>query len=389
MQKLEIEEDLRRWLDACVIDDGAAERIRAFELAETKPAGMRWQVTLALVFGSMLMAAGVVLFVAAHWDQLSPMQRLALVASKVVLLHAGAILARGRFEKLATALHGIGTIAAGAAIALVGQIFNMQEHWPAAILLWALCAMAGWWLLRDGVQETLALLLLPAWAVCEWADRAEQFNGSIVYGARMLLVLGGMYLAASLWPERKRLVKGVLLGFAAPLIAVSVVVLSEGWAWVGYHHYYGFVPLSLRVASWLVIVVFIAFGAWKSKAVVPVALVLVVLGEALPFALRHLIDRWNGGTYDRAEPNIASYALVAAASAFLAWWGVRQLSRALINFGMVAFAASVLWFYSSSVMGKLSRSIGLMGLGVLFLAGGWALEKMRRRLVAQALEVRE
>jgi hypothetical protein len=27
------------------------------------------------------------------------------------------------------------------------------------------------------------------------------------------------------------------------------------------------------------------------------------------------------------------------------------------------------------------RSLGLIGLGVLFLAGGWALERMRRKLI--------
>jgi hypothetical protein len=32
-------------------------------------------------------------------------------------------------------------------------------------------------------------------------------------------------------------------------------------------------------------------------------------------------------------------------------------------------------------MDKFGRSLGLIGLGILFLAGGWALERTRRRLV--------
>jgi hypothetical protein len=32
-------------------------------------------------------------------------------------------------------------------------------------------------------------------------------------------------------------------------------------------------------------------------------------------------------------------------------------------------------------MDKLGRSLGLIGLGILFIAGGWALEKARRNLV--------
>src|SRR5664280_1196520 len=66
--------------------------------------------------------------------------------------------------------------------------------------------------------------------------------------------------------------------------------------------------------------------------------------------------------------------------------GVQQRSRALINYGVVCFALAVLWFYFSNVMGKLGRSFSLMLLGLLFLGGGWILEKTRRRLVRHVEE---
>jgi len=53
----------------------------------------------------------------------------------------------------------------------------------------------------------------------------------------------------------------------------------------------------------------------------------------------------------------------------------------LVNLGILGFAIAVGWFYFSDIMDKLDRSLGLIGLGILFLAGGWALEKWRRRLV--------
>jgi cytochrome oxidase assembly protein ShyY1 len=37
-------------------------------------------------------------------------------------------------------------------------------------------------------------------------------------------------------------------------------------------------------------------------------------------------------------------------------------------------------------MDKLGRSLGLMGLGLLFLLGGWQLERLRRRLNAHITE---
>jgi uncharacterized membrane protein len=74
---------------------------------------------------------------------------------------------------------------------------------------------------------------------------------------------------------------------------------------------------------------------------------------------------------------------VAAFAVFLCWWGVRLLSRALVNLGIVYFAVAVLWFYFSNIYNDHERALGLIGLGVLFLAGGWALEKMRRRILAR------
>jgi uncharacterized membrane protein len=61
---------------------------------------------------------------------------------------------------------------------------------------------------------------------------------------------------------------------------------------------------------------------------------------------------------------------------------VHHASRALVNLGIVGFAITVGWFYFSDIFDKVGRSLGLIGLGILFLAGGWALEKMRRRLMA-------
>jgi hypothetical protein len=51
--------------------------------------------------------------------------------------------------------------------------------------------------------------------------------------------------------------------------------------------------------------------------------------------------------------------------------------------GAAIFAATILTFYFSQVMDKLGRSASLIGFGVIFIAGGWALERVRRRLVLQ------
>ena len=226
-----IEEALQRWIGAGVLDESTAERIRLFEASRERPAGLRWQVLLALIFGGILLAAGVTLFVAAHWDELSPAMRFIVVLAMLTVLHVGGLLARPYFEWLAVTLHGVGTIAAGAAVALVGQIFNIQEHWPAGVLLWALCALAGWVLLRDQVQQTISLLLVPAWIVCEWSARSDGYRGSELFAERMVMVFAALYLTAFL-QSKKKLVFGLLFGAASVALIVGTAMLTEFyWGW--------------------------------------------------------------------------------------------------------------------------------------------------------------
>jgi hypothetical protein len=49
-----------------------------------------------------------------------------------------------------------------------GQIFNLEEHWPGGVMLWALGAAGAWALLRSWPQMALSAILLPAWLVGEW-----------------------------------------------------------------------------------------------------------------------------------------------------------------------------------------------------------------------------
>ena len=179
-----------RWQRAGLLDAATADAIRVYESRQARPAARQWHVLLALILGGILLGAGVLLFAAAHWNALSPATRTLLVLGMVVGSHALGLAVGERFAGLAMAMHAIGTVAAGAAIALMGQIFNMQEHWPAAVLLWALCAAAGWALLRDPFQQILTLLLAPAWMAAEWADRAQAYTGNTVYLALFFYFLG-------------------------------------------------------------------------------------------------------------------------------------------------------------------------------------------------------
>jgi uncharacterized membrane protein len=380
----DVETHLHRWQEAGVLDSVAASRIRAWESEQKHPSGLHWQGLVALILGAILLAGGVALFVSAHWDQIGPGARFAVVLGMVSLFHLGGAFTCKSYHGLGTALHAVGTLSTGAAIALVGQIFNIQEHWPAAVLMWAIAALVGWALLHDEAQQTIALLLVPAWILSELSYAAEGHIGEAVYTGRFLIVWAVLYLTFFLGSKRK-IVQGILFAVAtiASLVGIAILVF-EGWRSWGSQTY---LPLGLRTWGWIDIAVLpILFAVFKfRKSMVPVV-IAIVFSIALPWCQRIWTESYNygnnnHGSYVRNEPNLAAHALVAAFCVFIIWWGVRQASKALVNLGVVGFAITVGWFYFSNIMDKLGRSLGLIGLGILFLAGGWALERTRRKLV--------
>lgn len=391
----DLESLLNRWQSGGLLDVASASRIRAFERERAKPqqesaehrivaARISWQGITALILGAILLACGVVLFVSAHWDGMGRGARFALVLVMVSIFHVAGGFTRDKYYGLGTALHAVGTIATGAAIALTGQIFNMNEHWPAAVLMWAIAALAGWALLRDQAQQTLALLLAPAWMLSEFAYYAGRHIGASAYAGRMLLVWAVLYLTFFVGTRRK-VVQGVLFAVSVVASITGVILMLESWTSWGDQT---FLPFSLRVWMWIAIAVIpLAIAAFHGhKGLVPIA-VAVAFTIALPWCYNLKSNSYhyaNGYTYisEYSIPSLAAHALVAGFAVFLCWWGVRLGSRLLVNFGIVGFAIVVAWFYFSDIMDKFGRSLGLIGLGVLFLAGGWALERMRRKIIS-------
>jgi hypothetical protein len=381
----DIEALLNRWQTAGVLEAGSADRIRAYESENKQPVGLRWQGKIALILGALLLGCGVALFVSAHWDDIGPGARLAVVAGMIAVFHLAGGFTRTGFPGLSTSLHAVGTVAAGAGIALVGQIFNIQEHWPAAVLMWAVAALVGWILLRDEAQQTLALLLVPAWMFSELEFSTDHHIGQIPYLGRFLLVWAILYLTMFIGSQRK-VVQGILFAAAAIAAVAGTAMLLFGWR--SWSFISTPIPAGPRFWGWVVIAALPLFVSVfrLRRSMLPVA-AAISLALALPWCQRIWTEHYGFGNgyssnFVRNEPNLLAHALVAAFAVFMIWWGVRQVSRALVNLGIVYFAIAVGWFYFSSIFDKVGRSVGLIGLGILFLAGGWILEKTRRGLLA-------
>lgn len=355
---------LERWISAGVLDAAVAERIREWEGEHAPSQGLRWPIRIALAFGAILLCAGVLLFVSAHWDQLSAAQRMSLIVATIAALHVGGAASAARFEALSIALHTVGTVALGAGIALAGQIFNLSDHWPTAVLLWAVGAALAWVFLRHWTQATLVAILFPYWLAGEWWSRMSDDHTLFLLPISIgVCALSFTYLSARRGPDDSTLRKALGWVGGLALLPAAFAISVESWN---------------HVPSWRLQVI-----AWAIAVIGPLALAIALrrrdaiwTGVAILWSL--LLAAMSGGR----GGGIPVYLWCAVGASGLAFWGMRDSRPERINLGILGFALTVLIFYFSNVMDKLGRSASLIAIGMLFLGGGWLLEQTRRRLMA-------
>lgn len=370
---------LRRWRQAGLLDAATVEAIERWEEAQPRPVRLFTPARLVVGFGAVSLAAGLLLLVATHWDRLEPAHRFGLLLLLVVGLHSLAAISSPITSR---ALHAVGTVALGAGILLAGQIFHLEALWPRGLLLWSAGALIGWCLLRQWPQLALLAVLGPAWLESEWLLATERLAteslapGPTLDPSHSLVPLAGLLLLS-------------LTYFSAPVTAGPLLS-----------------PLR-RVLLWLGGLVLLPAAGFWTLATIEHA---VPAGDALPPGLRTwgwglslglpLLLGWGlrgracwplvvavgwmlGGLWLQGpEPTVFTYGWNGLGGLLLAVWGVAERRAERINMGCTVLLLTLLVFYSAEVMDRLGRSLSLIGLGLLCLLGGWALDRLRRHLVA-------
>jgi uncharacterized membrane protein len=371
------EKHLERWVDAQLISPLTAERIREFEGSSDKKR-LRWPAVLAVSFGALMLCAGILLFVAAHWDELAPLQRFTLVISMVAVFHVAASLLGTKVPSVGTALHVAGTASLGAGIYMAGQIFNLNEHWPGGLMLWSFGAVIAWLVLRQWPQALLAAVLIPCWLGGEWDVATEGYHGALNIAAQGFLLLSIFYLTTAPKEHNRPLRLGIIwIGSLSVIPFISAVIFtgdSPDSIWYRRLHPSA-VPVGLQIfgfaAAYLPVLLF-AVTRRKKQAI-------ATFGAAVWVFILSIVSN-----YRNIESNPALHLWVALGACALCYWGVQENRKLFINYGTAIFAIDLIAFYFSNVLDKLGRSMGLILLGVIFLAGGWILNRLRTDLIARA-----
>ena len=398
--------DIQKLHDAGLITDEQRQKIIGhFQLKEDS--GGNFLAIVSLI-GAVLIAAGIVLLITAHWNEIP---RGVKIASGLLLMlgfHAGGWWlstlrsspatedgreVQGKYRKTGEALHLIGSCLFLANIALIGQIYNIVSRPPNAFLLWWIGIAALPWLLRSKAQHVLFLIAFGIWFGFEVNE-----HGGLIYceSDRQVLLyalLGLVYLGAGYCLRR-----GVFSEFAGVteklgLLAFLIFIYPLTWKeffvrWDNSEIQQWFFPalavfaLLLLVAGFKNLTALTRQWRWTWFASL---LGMMVFMATVWFGCWQLDHAGESRHYFWGE----SWSYLVGSLALFVFCllqiqiGIQVRSQFLVNLGVVFIALDILAAYCD-LFGSMART-GVMFLisGIFLMVFGVYLEKKRRALMTQ------
>ena len=222
----------------------------------------------------------------------------------------------------------------------------------------AVGAALGWWSIGHWTQAIFVAILAPAWLSLEWWYFVGE-NGAAAPALVFLFMIATVYLGGRQWEE--------------------AIPLRQALTWIGATTILPLgIALSFGSRTHSVVSPWASAAAWILSVLLPLA-ISFFLRTSAAWTIAAIL--WAVAIAQFVHGGIAGYAWDAIGAIGLALWGMREGRSERVNLGIAGFALTVAIFYFSSVMDKLGRSASLVGLGILLLGGGWALERLRRAMV--------
>lgn len=229
-----VEEHLRRWLTAGIVDEPLAERVRQFERSQPAPARPGPSLLEALVYlGIAVVGVGVAILVGSNWDDLEEWSRVSVYAVPGVLaLAAGVGLQRTREAALDRGAQ-VAWLAGGALVAGSAAIAASNAGWAEenvvlaagtvgtvlALLLWALSPE------HPQVVGIAAALFLLSMA---FGARWEDFNMQAAFLSLATFGVAGIGLAE--YGLLRPRVSARAVGAIGVAVGAFFAVVEQGWA---------------------------------------------------------------------------------------------------------------------------------------------------------------
>ena len=395
LAKLAVE--VRRWRSQGLISQeqataildsyGADARVVAVDKARGR------LISILAVLGAILVGVGIILFLAANWDAILRPIRLALVMACVPATYGAAFWLRyvKGYERVGSAFILLAAIVYGAAIHLVAQIYNFPLNDPTLFTYWLAGVAPIAYLTRSqpAVFLTIGLGLgaTSFWLYEYLGDSGSQADGIFSISVFAMLGLGLYGLGRLQGTFRETIDYAWAFQIMGTLTVLFTVYL------LGFRSVYEGMASAERIdpgapiGLWALLCVFAAIGLMALVVVCVKSLSQGRTVKTLSFELLASIlvaaavftVLFAPHGHEITFPLVFNLLLVAAIIGLVVLGYVRAM-ESFINIGLAFFALDVVTRYFELSWDLLDRSIVFIVAGVILLAGGFFLERGRRKV---------
>jgi len=229
-------EQLPQWEREGLLTADAARTLRERNAVDESQPGLAQIVMGAL--GALLIGTGLIAVIGYNWDDFSRPVRLLFAFLPLLLtqLFSFRVLQRGAassaWVRETAAL--LQTLATGACIALVSQIYNLGGEWPDFLFGWFMLSLPLVWVLRSHAVAIFYLIAIAIWSVNQVGHGRPWFDSPLLYPLLLLGLLpywpGWKNQAALSISVRWAMTISAIFGFCS----VAVFVSARGGDSYGY-----------------------------------------------------------------------------------------------------------------------------------------------------------
>jgi len=382
--------EVRHWVGDNLISAAQGEQILA-----RYPADAAWfsrPIVLFSLIGGALIASGIALVVAHNWEGIHRWVKLGGVVVLMGIAHWSGLALRDRdHPRLGEGLLVIGGSLLLIGIALIGQIYNLSGHPSDPWLLWWVLLLPAAYALPSMALGGLGFLGVAAWFGLASEDPTTLLGKAVRLNDLffpMAFATGGMVffgLGVIHGDGEYRRLRQLLEQLG--LMALFGGLLTLGFSWrkedATHSGAVSFTLLALLALALLAV----AVATYRLPQDSPpnrlgfLAVLLVLL--LYLFALKVAIGFGAPWQVFRTLAFLNWFLLFAACLAIILY-GARWDRRSWINWGVVFIGVHAIARYIDLFGGMLQTSVLFFSAGVFVLLLGWGLERMRRRMTAQA-----
>lgn len=373
-----LDAELAQWHAEGLVDERAAEEIRARYVAAPSRSSRSILGRILLGIGGTFLGIGLIWLVAANLDALAPGVRFGVVLALwlAALVAPEVLAARGHSRALVGSLRLVAALAFGAVIFQAAQSLQVPAYEPRLVGLWAAGALLHAVALRAVTAQLVGIAAGSLWWL--WQPWSGDWSGPDLVLSMVLAAVLAVSVAAIL-DRYDRTLGGVwrIAGVAFTLCALFAAAIP-GIDLTDAHG--GFWLLLYAVAAGLALALGLTLGSKIARLEITGTVVvgLLALGM-LAWETTSVADVAQLQTHDwlHAAASVLAYVLVATALTALGVIRSNNWITGLAMTGLIVFTT----FQSFAVFAPIVTGAWLfVMLGVILLGTGIGVEGARRRL---------